>query len=284
MDNRTGDATDRGEPGSAGRWRGRDLGTRTVSYDERDAILYALAVGARPVEDLDLVFERGLRVLPTFALSLAQWAPDVLAGRGAFGDGTALHGAQRLTVHKELPPSGEVTCSAAVTDVWDKGGAAVFEVTVDSVYFHAVWSIFAPGRGGFDGERGPGRPPAPQGDPSHRTRQHTFPAQAALYRLTGDRHLIHVDPVAAAAVGQPRPILHGLCTLAGTVLRLADVLGAHPADLAEVDGRFAAPVLPGDTLDVTAWRDTEGEGAAFEVAREGEAVLTGGRVRFGRTG
>ncbi len=66
---------------TAGAWRGKDLGTRTVSYDERDAILYALSVGARATE-LDLVFEERLRVLPTFALTLAQWAPDEL-GRGA---------------------------------------------------------------------------------------------------------------------------------------------------------------------------------------------------------
>ncbi|EHK85879.1 dehydrogenase, partial [Rhodococcus pyridinivorans AK37] len=55
-------------------WRGHDLGARTIRYDERDAILYALAVGAGAA-DLDLVFEDRLRVLPTFALTLAQWAP-----------------------------------------------------------------------------------------------------------------------------------------------------------------------------------------------------------------
>jgi acyl dehydratase len=271
---------DQQESEPAGQWRGRDLGSRTVSYDERDAILYALAVGARPVDDLDLVFERELRVLPTFALTLAQWAPDVLASQGVFGEAVALHGAQRLTVREPLPPSGEVTCSATVAHVWDKGGAAVFEVAVDSVYFQAVWSVFAPGRGGFGGERGPGRPPAPEGPPSHRTRWKTFAAQAALYRLTGDRHLIHIDPAAAAAIGQPRPILHGLCTLAGAALRLADALGVHPADLTELEGRFAAPVLPGEQLSVAAWRDADG--AAFEVTREGEPVLTAGHARFGR--
>jgi acyl dehydratase len=264
----------------ADHWRGRDLGSKTVAYDERDAILYALAVGARAV-DVDLVFERDLRVLPTFALTLAQWAPDVLAGQGAFGAAPALHGSQRLTVKRPLPPSGEVTCSATVADVWDKGGAAVFDVAVDSEYFTAVWSIFAPGRGGFGGERGPGRPPAPEGEPTHQVRFETFHAQAALYRLTGDRHLIHIDPAAAAAIGQPRPILHGLCTLAGAVLRLADALGIHPADLAEIDGRFAAPVLPGEVLDIAAWQDADQ--AAFEVVREGQPVLSGGRVRFVRS-
>lgn len=55
---------------SAADWIGRDLGTRVVEYTERDAILYALAIGATP-DRLDLVFEDQLRMLPTFGLTLA---------------------------------------------------------------------------------------------------------------------------------------------------------------------------------------------------------------------
>ena len=90
---------------NAGDWAGRSLGERVVHYTERDAILYALAVGARP-DELDLVFEDRLRVLPTFALTLAQWAPDALGVRRAFDPATAVHGAQRLRVLSALPPSG----------------------------------------------------------------------------------------------------------------------------------------------------------------------------------
>ena len=46
----------------AGSWAGHHLGDRTVAYAERDAILYALAVGAGP-DRLDLIFEERLRVL-----------------------------------------------------------------------------------------------------------------------------------------------------------------------------------------------------------------------------
>ncbi|MGI9206504.1 MAG: MaoC/PaaZ C-terminal domain-containing protein, partial [Rhodococcus sp. (in: high G+C Gram-positive bacteria)] len=112
-------------------WRGAELGTRTVTYDERDAILYALAVGARAT-DLDLVFEDRLRVLPTFALTLAQWAPDALGSLGAFDTKTALHGSQKLDVLSPLPKSGSITMTARVGEVWDKGRAAVFEVVVES--------------------------------------------------------------------------------------------------------------------------------------------------------
>ena len=273
---------------------GADLGTRTVSYDERDAIVYALAVGAQASE-LDLVWEQRLRVLPTFALTLAQWAPDVLAGRGAWDVSTALHGSQRLRVLRPLPRAGEITMSARVADVWDKGtsraAAAIFDVEVESDHFLATWSIFAPGRGGFSagppasrgvaaggGERGPSLPKAAEAEPDVETELATFATQAALYRLTGDRHLIHIDPDAAAAIGQPRPILHGLCTLAAASLRVATAVGAHPADLTELSGRFAAPVLPGQDLDLALWR-AEG-GTAFRARHEGTDVLTDGFARF----
>jgi acyl dehydratase len=262
---------------SAGDWIGADLGTRTVRYDERDAILYALAVGAGAT-DLDLVWEERLRVLPTFALTLAQWAPDVLANQDAWDETTAVHGSQRLRVFEPLPRSGQVVMSARVAQVWDKGSAAVFDIEVATDFFVATWSIFAPGRGGFGGERGPSAPPVADAAPEIETELRTFDSQAVLYRLTGDRHAIHVDPVAAAVIGAPGPIMHGLCTLAAASLRLAGAVGAHPADLVELAGRFAAPVLPGQTLRVLASR--RDGGLDFTASHYDTPVLTAGRARF----
>jgi acyl dehydratase len=263
---------------TAGAWRGADLGTRTVSYDERDAILYALSVGATATE-LDLVFEDRLRVLPTFALTLAQWAPDELGSRGAFDTKTALHGSQELTVLAPLPRRGEIALSASVGEVWDKGSAAVFDVRVESEFFVATWSLFAPGAGGFGGDRGPAKPSRPEGEPAVQRALHTAENQAALYRLTGDRHHIHIDPAAAERIGQPRPIMHGLCTLAASALELARALDVHPADLARLEGRFAAPVYPGDTPSLRAWGDVRD--ASFELVRDDAPVIAGARAEFG---
>ncbi len=231
---------------------GLDLGRRAVDYDERDAILYALAVGA-PATELDLVFERDLRVLPTFGLALGLWAPDELGARGLFDVSQALHGAQRLEVFERLPPAGRLELAARVANVWDKGGAAVFEVEVGCRQFRATYSIFAPGSGGFGGERGPSAARDPEREPDAVGSAQTTPDQAALYRLTGDRHLIHIDPAAARAIGQPRPILHGLCTLGVAVRELAALRGAHPCDLAELSVRFSAPVLPGEAIELRTW-------------------------------
>lgn len=263
---------------NTGRWRGHDLGSTTVSYTERDAILYALAVGARAT-DLDLVYEPRLRVLPTFALTLGQWAPDALGAAGAFDTSTALHGAQKLRVLAPMPPNGSVSMRAHVAEVWDKGSAAVFEIAVESEFFVATWSLFAPGYGGFGGERGPGRDPEPHTDPDHVDEVATFETQAALYRLLGDRHAMHIDPEAARAAGQPQPFLHGLCTLASSVLRIAEMFGVHPADVSELEARFAGPMFSGDRLTLQGWDSTDG--LRYTLSRGPDTAISGARVRFG---
>jgi acyl dehydratase len=259
--------------------QGLELGTRRVSYDERDVILYALAVGAQAT-DLELVFERDLRVLPTFVLPLGLWACDALGDRGFFSSASAVHGAQRLEVLRPLPPQGTLDVEARVIAVWDKGSAAVFEIEVSSEGWRAVYSIFAPGRGGWGGERGPGRPPEADDPGSRRLRMSTSPEQAVLYRLTGDRHLIHVEPEAARAIGQPRPIMHGLCTLGFAARELPGLLGAQASDLAEIEARFSAPVFPGDRLELSASEPGADGVIRFSVCAHDAVVLDRGSARL----
>lgn len=245
---------------------GTSLGTRTVTYQEKDAILYALAVGAAASE-LDLVFERQLRVLPTFALTLGLWVADAVSELGAFVPAEALHGSQRLEVLRALPGAGEVSVTGLVEKVWDTGRHAIIDVRAESDWFSAVYSVVLLRRGGFDGESPPRAVQPAQFAPAGSMT--VMPQAAALYRLTGDRHLIHIDPSAAVAAGFDRPILHGLATLGMTARHLAGAFGSHPADLQSLSARFVAPVFPGDRLDVQV---AEG---AFHVSVSDRTVLTG---------
>ncbi len=90
---------------------GTDLGTPTASYDDTAAILYALAVGASATE-LDLVYERDLRVLPTYACALGFWAVEAAGRLGAYDPTRSLHASQRLVVHGPLPVGGSIEMSA----------------------------------------------------------------------------------------------------------------------------------------------------------------------------
>jgi hypothetical protein len=74
--------------------------------------------------------------------------------------------------------------------------------------------LFIKGIGGF-GHKGTFKSEVsmlPASPPSSTTEIKTEPNQAFLYRLSGDRNPLHVDPAMAAMGGFKTPILHGLCT------------------------------------------------------------------------
>lgn len=253
---------------------GTSLGGTSASYDERDAQLYAVATGAPP-DQLDLVYERDLRVLPTFGLTLGLWAVEAAGDLGAYDRMTSLHAAQQMTVHEPLPTSATVDMFATIDAVWDKGKAALVDIRVDSRWFTSVYSIYLPGLGGWGGERGASATAPEPAAAATQARFTTRPDQAVLYRLTGDEHPVHVDPEVARGYGFDRPILHGLCTL-GVASRLAvEAVGAHPADLRTIDAKFAAPVLPGDELTVTSAPTADGT-AVFEAKVADRVVLKHG--------
>ncbi|MCF8570391.1 enoyl-CoA hydratase [Gordonia sp. HY002] len=257
---------------------GTDLGTHTASYDDRDCILYALAVGAKPTE-LDLVYERDLRVLPTYACAIGLWAVEAAGRLGAYDPTRSLHASQALTVHRPLPASGKLPMTGRIGAVYDKGKASMVEVVVESEWFSATYSIFLPGTGGWGGDRGPSSSGGDWPEPTRTSEFVTDTDLAALYRLTGDRHPIHIDPDVARANSFDRPILHGLCTVGIAARVAAEQTGAHPAELRSLNARLAAPVLPGDTLIV---RSDDVDGVVYFDTVVGEtAVLLSGTAEFG---
>ncbi|WKN60968.1 MaoC/PaaZ C-terminal domain-containing protein (plasmid) [Rhodococcus opacus] len=257
--------------------KGHDLGRRVVSYDESDAILYALCVGAGP-DELPLVYERGLHVLPTFALGLGLWAVEDAGALGAYDRLKSLHAAQHLTAHEPLPRAGKLEMHARVAEVWDKGSAATIDIVVECEQLTATYSIHLPGAGGWGGERAPSSARVDLDAASFQEPFYVEPTLPALYRLTGDLHPVHIDPDVAAGYGFDRPILHGLCTLGIASRMVAKAAGAPPWELSELRARFAAPVLPDNTLTVRA--QAAGAGIDFDARIDTTAVLTGGHARF----
>lgn len=229
---------------------GHDLGVCERAFTADDAILYALAVGAG-ADDLELVFERDLRVLPTYACALGLWAVEAAGNLGAYDRTKSLHVGQRLEMKRPLRP-GPVPMRGRVGAVHDKERLTIVEVMVSSEWFDAAYTILVPGVGGWGGEPPPKRDPTTPLAPVWRSREEVAPTAAALYRLTGDKHPVHIDPDAAAAMGLQGPILHGLATMGIAARAAAVCVGAHPGDLCHAEARLSAPVSPGDTLVISA--------------------------------
>jgi acyl dehydratase len=266
------------------------------SWTSADALLYAVGVGAGlgdPLRELSFTTENcegiAQQVLPTFGVLIAQARPR--RSLGTFDRALLVHAEQSVELHAPLPVDGTVRTVSTVTGIYDKGSGALVvseSVAVDAATGQPLVTsrsgTFIRGEGGFGGARGGSEPwELPEREPDHEVVQQTRPEQALVYRLSGDRNPLHVDPKFAARGGFARPILHGLCTYGVTGRALLQVLcDGDPARFRSMSGRFSAPVLPGDSLAVSIWAEPDGASALFRVAQEdGTVVIDRGRARFG---
>ncbi|WP_406448196.1 MaoC/PaaZ C-terminal domain-containing protein [Streptomyces sp. NBC_00876] len=277
-----------------------DPSVREIHWTTRDVLLYHLSLGAgagaATDPELHLTFEDGLTVLPAFAL---------VAGSGiSSGEGAApglhlpgididlralLHAGQGLRVHRPLPASGTATLRTRVAEVWDKGGAAlvVLESSATDPGGEPLWTtttrIWARGEGGFSQDPGPQeRWTAPDRPADTVLTSVTTPQQALWYRLNGDLNPLHADPAAARAAGFDRPILHGLASYGLVCKALVDgILGGDVTRLTGLTVRFAGPLVPGESLVTSVWRDEPADDGTGRLVlqsacpqRDGAPVLT----------
>jgi acyl dehydratase len=260
---------------------GTELPATKFSYEERDVMLYALGIGAK---ELPFIFERNLKVIPTFAVIPAFPALMGLSQAVEINPVMLLHGEQSFRLNKEIPTKGELTTSGKVTGVYDKGKGALVTIeatTVDAsgeTLFTNTSGIFLRGAGGFGGERGPETGnAAPERAPDKSVEMTTLDIQAAIYRLSGDRNPLHIDPDFAKMAGFDRPILHGLCSF-GHVGRavLQEYCGNDTSKFQAFACRFSGVVYPGDTITTDMWDEGNGKILVQARTQEGRVVISNG--------
>ena len=266
------------------------------SWNSKDALLYALGVGAGQVDptgfELEFTTENSQnitqRVLPTMPVVIAMGGGPGLPSWGEFDFRMLLHGEQGVTLHGPIPPEGEVETVSKIVGIYDKGKAAVVRLENEATYtgsgkpaFTTRFAAFIRGEGGFGENRGPeipDPPKMPDRNPDHEVTYATRADQALLYRLNGDRNPLHSDPEIAKFAGFEKPILHGLCTYGFTGRALLhELCGSDVAKFGAMDARFSKPVMPGDTLTVRMWDDGKGKAIFQTVNQNGVVVIDGGR-------
>lgn len=260
------------------------------SWSSKDVMLYAVGVGAKPDGELEYVYEgKGPKVLPTFAVIPGMFSMGGLVSNVEINLMMLLHGEQSITLHRELPSDANVKITGRVAEVWDKGKAAVIgcEGLVEDdkgPLLTAKATLFIRGAGGFGGERGPstvGKNEPPDRAPDHVVEDVTRPEQAAIYRLSGDRNPIHIDPEFAKMSGFEKPFLHGLCTY-GFVGRaiLKALCGGDPARFTSLEARFADQVYLGDKIITKMWVTSPGEAIVQAETQNGNVVLSQAKATF----
>jgi len=246
-----------------------DIPEVTQTITQKDTILYALGIGlgSNPVDpqQLSFVYEAGLKTLPTMAVILCypgQWHAN--PGTGIVSS-HVVQGAQNFVIHRALPPACTVRGKTRVIGVFDKGvgrGAlvktecVVSDVSSGNLLCTIGTTHFCRANGGFGGPSGPDtpHPEFTHRKPDAHCELETLPQAGLIYRLSGDRNPLHVDPEYAKRVGFKAPILHGRCTF-GVVGHgiLKSLCGYDDTRLKRMSARFVNPVYPGETICTEMW-------------------------------
>lgn len=237
------------------------------AYTWKDAVLYALGVGATPDQELDFLFEgRGPKVVPTYCTIPTFAAFDELVDRIGCDRSGMVHHSQQATVYKPLRPNDTLVVRGRVDALYDLKRAAIAVFIIDA--YHEDGNLAVRGEvtlallndGRFNGPRPPKaeRVSPPDRAPDFESVERIPETGALLYRLNGDLNPLHADPAFAKETGFERPILHGLCTFgyAGRAV-VRHACGGEPDKFLSLRAQFSSPVFPGDTLVVRGWRDDQ---------------------------
>ena len=267
---------------------GKVWGPNEFSYDERDLIIYALGIGYGK-EALEYVYEgaKNFKAFPTYGVILPSnaGAEAFLSTKANFA--MVVHGEQTLQIHNPLPRKATVLTTTVLEGIYDKGSGALIVMRFDSKDRNGTpicsnWAgVFVRGAGGFGGVSQPKKdiPAIPQKNPDFVFDAQTEANQAALYRMSGDRNPLHIDPAIAQAVGFKEPILHGLCTY-GVVCRrfVQEVFKGDSGRVKSYSARFSSPVIPGQSLQTKVWHARTDLYLLEVYNAKGEAVLRNGVI------
>ncbi|CAM8885616.1 unnamed protein product [Rhodiola kirilowii] len=277
------------------------------TYNERDAVVYALGVGACAKDALDeselkYVYhpdgQQSVQVLPTFAALLSLGSIRSISSLPGlnYDPRFLLHGQQYIEIYKPLPSSGHIHNKACVAGLHDKGKAAVLEIETTSyekasgvLLCRNRLTLFLRGAGGFSKSSKPysfskyqvtptAAATIPQHQPTAVLEECTHPSQALLYRLSGDYNPLHSDSAVAKLGGFSGPILHGLCTL-GFAIRavIKCICSGDPNLIRSISARFLLHVFPGETLVTKMWH--QGPRVIYQTSvKERNSVVLSGLV------
>jgi acyl dehydratase len=264
------------------------------TYGDKETILYALGLGLGhdPMDraQLEFVYEKNLKALPTFACLLGYpgfWVRDLDTGIDWV---RIVNGEQGFVLNAPVKPRGTVVGRTRILEVIDKGagkGAVVYteRKITDKASGELVATVtqttFCRADGGFGGapRESPPTHKLPERTPDLTCDLQTRPEMALVYRLSADLNPLHADLDVAKAAGFPRPILHGLGTfgVVGHAL-LKTVCDYDPARVKSFGGRFSSPVFPGETIRTEMWRDGDVISFRAAVPDRNVVVMNNGRA------
>jgi len=247
---------------------GEKIGPFSKDYSWKDAVLYALGVGAG-FSNLEYCYEKDLKVIPSFSIAAIF---DMLSQFGIKSEvnlAGILHGEQDLIFHNPIPTEGTLTTEGEIINYYDKGkkkgalvvGKSETRHSNGQKLFTSIVTVFSRLDGGFGGENAPKiTVEFPDREPDFVVEESPGVDQPLLYRLSGDIFPLHADPEFAKISGFEKPIMHGLCTHGYACRALLDnLIPGEPEKARRMACRFSKTLYPGVPIKILIWKTEEGK-------------------------
>lgn len=241
----------------------------SAHYTSTDAILYALGVGFGDGRDLAketayLYEEPTLKTVPAFATTLIN---NDMPGNHGWDGRQAVHVEHKLELYRPLPASGSLLTRHKVVEVEPVAAGPGTRVlrqaearmasddtalfTLGSVMVSRAADAFRARSAAMLVEHA-----MPRRDPDLSCDIRTRTDQSFLFRLSGDRHPLYVDPRSAEAAGFDGPLLESRCLLGIACRAILRTICDYDYTLIRgIEAIFSAPVYPGDTVTTDMWQD-----------------------------
>ena len=270
---------------------GKKIGPNTKAYTWKDAVMYALGVGAG-FNDLEYCYEKDLKVVPSFGIiTMYDFMPQLVAASNINLAGI-LHGEQELIFHNPIPPEGTLSTEGRITSIYDKGkdkGALIIAKSEThhsngQKLFTSIGTVFSRLDGGFGGQDAPKTEVVfPDSQPDFIVESTPLEDQPLMFRLSGDTFQLHVDAEFAKMAGFDKPIMHGLCTH-GFACRalIQSLIPGEPEKARRLACRFTKPLYPGVAIKTLIWQTAENEALWKIINTEtDEVVIDRGIFEYG---
>ncbi|MBU2622108.1 MAG: SDR family NAD(P)-dependent oxidoreductase [Proteobacteria bacterium] len=261
---------------------GKKIGPVTKDYTWKDAVLYALGVGAG-FSELEYCYEKNLKVIPSFSIAAIFEFLSHIGITSNINLAGILHGEQELIFHNPIPPEGSLITEGKIAHYYDKGKEKGALVVGESDTYHSggkklftsIITIYSRLDGGFGGENAPKKEVVfPDREPDFVVSVSPSTDQPLIYRLSGDIFDLHVDSEFAKMAGFKMPIMHGLCTH-GFACRalIQSLVPGEPEKVRRLVCRFTKPLYPGTPIKTLIWKTEEGK-AVWRVVNEETGAVT----------
>lgn len=264
---------------------GRKAGPLELQYDWHKLALYALSVGANVNGELEYVYEKDMKIIPTYWAAILGFEEFTDAYEYGQSLPDTLHYGFEIHFHKPMTRTeGRIHYTVELLDIYDRGEgrgslaeiqAEAFDEDEEKV-FTLITRDIDMSTGGFGGKKPPKASVVyPDREPDVTYDDFIGPNQAAIYRIDNDPNILHIDPDFARLGGFERPIIMGMCT-AGYACRalIQTVCENHPERIKSFAVRFTSTLEPGRAVKTQIWR-TEENRAVFRLldAETGTPVL-----------